>query len=136
MNQSYKSDGMDYGFIQSHCLSKKGAEEDYKQAWDAIRYAVRGKIFALVGYDGEGHAVISVKHTPEQGEALREKYNDILPGYHLNKTHWSSVLLSGKVPEAVLKRMLDDSYELIFRSLSKKTRNDILNQQISPEQNK
>ncbi|MDR2027867.1 MAG: MmcQ/YjbR family DNA-binding protein, partial [Prevotellaceae bacterium] len=114
--------------IQAHCLSKKGAEEDYKQEWDAIRYSVRGKMFALVGNDGEGNAIISVKHTPEQGEELREKYSDIVPGYYLNKTHWSSVRLNGDVPETVLKQMLDVSYGLVFNSLSRKIQNEITNQ--------
>jgi predicted DNA-binding protein (MmcQ/YjbR family) len=117
---------MKYDFIQAHCLSKKGAEEDYKQEWDAIRYSVRGKMFALVGNDKEGRAIISVKHMPEHGEELREKYADIIPGYYMNKMHWSSVFLSGNLPEAVLKRMLDESYELVFRSLSKKVQNEIL----------
>jgi predicted DNA-binding protein (MmcQ/YjbR family) len=111
---------MDYDFIQAHCLSKKGAAEDYKEEWDAIRYSVGGKMFALVGNDGEGNPIISVKHTPEQGEELREKHRDIVPGYYLNKMHWSSVRLNGKVPEAVLKQMLDASYALIFNSLSRK----------------
>ena len=119
---------MKYDFIQAHCLSKKAAEEDYKQEWDAIRYTVRGKMFALVGNDREGQAIISVKHTPEHGELLRDKYKDIVSGYYLNKVHWSSVLLSGSVPEAVLKQMLDESYELIFNALSKKIQNEITNQ--------
>ncbi|MDR0415127.1 MAG: MmcQ/YjbR family DNA-binding protein [Prevotellaceae bacterium] len=119
---------MNYDFIQEYCLSKKGAEEDYKEEWDAIRYAVRGKMFALVGNDGEGRATISVKHTPEQGEELREKYRDIVPGYYLNKRHWSSLFLSGDVPEAVLKQMLDVSYELVFNSLSRKIQNEIQNE--------
>jgi predicted DNA-binding protein (MmcQ/YjbR family) len=118
---------MKYDFIQAYCLSKKGVDEDYKQEWDAVRYSVRGKIFALVGNDSEGNAIISVKHDPAYGEELREKYKDIIPGYYLNKTHWSSVLLSENVPEAVLKQLLDGSYELIFNSLSKKVQNEILN---------
>ena len=119
---------MKYDFIQKYCLSKKGAEEDYKQEWDAIRYTVRGKMFALVGHDNEGRAIISVKHIPKYGEELREKYADIITGYYMNKTHWSSVFLNGDVPEAVLKQMLDGSYELIFNSLPKKVQNEILNQ--------
>ncbi|MDR0385356.1 MAG: MmcQ/YjbR family DNA-binding protein [Prevotellaceae bacterium] len=118
---------MNYDFIQAHCLAKKGAEEDYKKEWDAIRYAVRGKMFALVCNDSEGRAIISVKHTPEQGEELRAKYRDIIPGYYLNKTHWSSMFLNGDVPETVLKKMLDVSYELVFNSLSRKIQNEILN---------
>jgi predicted DNA-binding protein (MmcQ/YjbR family) len=119
---------MNYDFIQAHCLAKKGAEEDYKKEWDAIRYTVCGKMFALIGNDSEGRAIISVKHTPEQGEELRAKYMDIIPGYYLNKTHWSSLFLNGSVPETVLKQMLDVSYELIFHSLSRKIQNEILNQ--------
>jgi predicted DNA-binding protein (MmcQ/YjbR family) len=119
---------MNYDFIQAHCLSKKGAEEDYKQEWDAIRYSVRGKMFALAGNDAEGNAIISVRHTPKQGRELREKYSEIVPVYYLNKTHWSSVYLSGNVTEAVLKQMLDVSYGLVFNSLSRKARNEILNQ--------
>ena len=117
---------MKYDFIQEHCLSKKGAEEDYKQEWDAIRYSVRGKMFALVGNDGTGKPVISLKHSPKNGETLRGQYEDIAPGYYLNKTLWSSVFLGGNVPESVLKQMLDESYELIFNSLPKKVKNEIL----------
>ena len=118
---------MKYDFIQAYCLAKQGAEEDYKQEWDAIRYTVRGKMFVLVGNDSERRPIISVKHTPEQGWVLREKYADIVPGYYLNKTHWSSMFLTGDVPEAVLKQMLDESYRLIFNALSKKVQHEITN---------
>jgi predicted DNA-binding protein (MmcQ/YjbR family) len=84
-------------------------------------------MFALIGNDGEGNAIISVKHDPENGIELREKYPDIVPGYYLNKMHWSSIFLNGSVPEAVLKQMLDNSYDLIFSSLSKKIQSEILN---------
>ena len=119
---------MKYDFIQAYCLSKKGVKEDYKEEWDAIRYSVCGKMFALIGNDGKGQPIISVKHIPEYGEELREKYEEISPAYYMNKTHWSSMLLEGNVPEKVLKQMLDGSYELIFNSLSKKIQNEILNQ--------
>jgi predicted DNA-binding protein (MmcQ/YjbR family) len=118
---------MMYDFIKPHCLSKNAAEEDYKQEWDAIRYTVRGKMFALAGNDGKGRPVISVKHTQEHGEELREKYADIVPGYYLNKTLWSSVFLNGNLPETVLKQMLDKSYELVFNSLPKKVQKEIIN---------
>jgi predicted DNA-binding protein (MmcQ/YjbR family) len=119
---------MSYDFIQAYCLSKKAAEEDYKQEWDAIRYRVRDKMFAIIHEDGEGLSVISVKHTPERGEELRERHEDIVPAYHFNKTHWSSVLLNGNTPETVLKQMLDESYELVFNKLPKKVQSEIANQ--------
>ena len=117
-----------YDFIGEYCLSKKAAIEDFKQEWDAIRYTVRGKMFALVGNDGEGRPIVSLKHTPKRGIELREKYKDIVPGYYLNKTHWSSILLNGTLPEEVLKQMLDDSYGLIFNALSTKARKEIASQ--------
>ncbi|MDR1414239.1 MAG: MmcQ/YjbR family DNA-binding protein [Odoribacteraceae bacterium] len=117
---------MEYDFIREYCLAKAGAEEDYKEEWDATRYAVRGKMFALVGSDKEGVPIVSVKHDPEVGAEVRERYGDIVPGYYLNKVHWSSARLNGRVPVAVLKRLLDGSHDLIFNSLSKKVRDEIL----------
>ncbi|MDR0766816.1 MAG: MmcQ/YjbR family DNA-binding protein [Odoribacteraceae bacterium] len=116
---------MKYDFIQEYCLSKEGTEEDYKAEWDAIRYSVRGKMYALVGNNGEGMGVITVKLPPGYGLELREQYAEITPGYHFNKTHWNSMLLGGDVPDAVLKKMLDHSYNLILRSLSKKAQKEI-----------
>jgi predicted DNA-binding protein (MmcQ/YjbR family) len=116
---------MKYDFIQAYCLAKKGVEEDYKEEWDAIRYSIRGKMFALVGNDKEGRAIISVKLEPEYGMELRDRFKDIVPGYYLNKTHWSSLYLDGDAPEETLKKMLDQSYELILNSLSKKIQKEI-----------
>ena len=116
---------MNYDFIQAHCLAKKAAEEDYKLEWDAIRYRVRDKMFALIHSDGDGLQVISLKHTPERGEELRAKYKYIVPAYHFNKTHWSSVFLNGDTPETVLKQMLDESYELVFSKLPKRVQQEI-----------
>jgi len=116
---------MDYDFIDDLCLSLTGASKDYKAEWDAVRYMVGGKMFAMVGGDGEGRAIISAKHTPEWGVELRERYTDIAPGYYLNKTHWSSVQLAGEVPSAVLKDLLKGSYELVFNSLPKRVRDEI-----------
>jgi predicted DNA-binding protein (MmcQ/YjbR family) len=119
---------MTYDFIQEYCLSKKGTEEDYKAEWDAVRYTVRGKMYAMAGNDSDGNPIISVKLPPEYSLELREQYAEITPGYYLNKTHWSSMLLTGKVPDGVLKKMLDCSYKLIFQSLSKKVQAEISNQ--------
>jgi len=120
---------MNYDFIQTYCLSKKAAVEDYKQEWDAIRYTVCNKMFALIHQDGDGLQVMSVKNSPDCGVELREKYKDIVPAYHFNKVHWSSIRLNGDTPEVVVKQMLDQSYELVFNKLPKKTQNEINKQQ-------
>ncbi|MDR2894113.1 MAG: MmcQ/YjbR family DNA-binding protein [Alistipes sp.] len=116
---------MDYDFIEELCLSFPGAEQDYKVEWDAVRYTVRGKMFAMVGSDGAGRPIISMKHDPDWGVELRERYRDIAPGYYLNKTHWSSIWLGGEVPSPVLKDLLKGSYGLIFNSLPKRIQNEI-----------
>jgi predicted DNA-binding protein (MmcQ/YjbR family) len=121
---------MKYDFIQiqAYCLAKKGAEEDYKAEWDAIRYMIGGKMFAMVGNNAEKEPIITVKLVPEYGAELRERFKDIVPGYYMNKIHWNSMSLKGDVPDDVLKKMLDQSYELIFNSLPKKIQNEINNQ--------
>ncbi len=114
---------MDYDFIQEYCLAKPGTEEDYKVEWDAIRYRVCEKIYAMVGNDPAGEPIISMKLNPEYSLELRERYYpDIIPGYHLNKQHWSSLYLKGNVPEVVLKQMLDQAHELIVAGLNKTLR--------------
>jgi predicted DNA-binding protein (MmcQ/YjbR family) len=117
---------MMYDFIQKYCLAKKGVVEDYKVEWDAIRYMIRDKMFAMVGNDASGEPIISMKLRPEFSIELRERFShDIKPGYYLNKVHWSSLNLNGNVPEDVLRQMLDQAYELVLEGFSKKIREEI-----------
>ena len=111
---------MKYEWIEEYCLSKKGAIREYKVEWDAIRYMIKDKMFVLQGDDNKGNQIITVKLKPEFGELLRLKYEDIIPGYHTNKVHWNSLFLDGEVPDDVVKEMLDESYALVYLSLSKK----------------
>ncbi|KNZ43409.1 MmcQ/YjbR family DNA-binding protein [Acetobacterium bakii] len=117
---------MSYEWIDEYCLSKKGVEKDYKLEWGAIRYMIRGKMFAMQGSDKMGEPIITTKLEPSQGEFLRNKYKDIIPGYYMNKVHWNSLYLEGNVPDDIVKDMLDNAYALIFLSLSKKTQKEIL----------
>ncbi|WP_315118184.1 MmcQ/YjbR family DNA-binding protein [uncultured Clostridium sp.] len=111
---------MRYGWLDEYCFSKKGAEKDFKVEWDATRYLIRGKMFAMQGGDKNKKAIITLKCKPMFGQLLREKYEHIIPGYYMNKEHWNSVYLEGDVPDDVLKQMIDMSYELVLNSLSKK----------------
>jgi predicted DNA-binding protein (MmcQ/YjbR family) len=116
---------MTYDFIQAYCLSKAAAEEEFKADWDAILYKVGGKMFALIGDDASDESVISVKLDPDYACELREHYADITPGYHLNKTHWSSIKLNGSVPAELLKEAIDQSYKLVMGGLSKKKQREL-----------
>jgi predicted DNA-binding protein (MmcQ/YjbR family) len=86
---------------------------------------IKDKMFVLQGDDNKGNQIITVKLKPEFGELLRFQYEDIIPGYHMNKVHWNSLLLDGDVPDDVVREMLDESYELVLQSLSKKEKKEI-----------
>lgn len=117
---------MKYGWIDEYCLSKKGTEKDYKVEWEATRYMIRGKMFAMKGGDGKGRPIISLKLEPSHGEILRGEYPDIFPGYYMNKLHWNSVHLEGDVPDDVLRAMIDESHSLILSSFSRKAQAEIM----------
>ena len=111
-----------YPNLDAFCLSLKGVTKDFKVEWNASRYLLQDKMFAMVGGDKEGKPIISLKLAPENGLVLRETYEDIFPGYYMNKIHWNSVYLEGSVPEEILLKMVQESYDLIFGSLTKKQR--------------
>ncbi len=117
---------MKYPWLDEYCLSKKCVEKEFKVEWNATRYMLGGKMLALQGGDKEGKAIITLKLPPAYGELLRQQYKNIVPGYYMNKEHWNSLYLDGDVPDEVLKNMVDQSYRLIFESLSKKAQKDLL----------
>ncbi|PKM93367.1 MAG: DNA-binding protein [Firmicutes bacterium HGW-Firmicutes-1] len=117
---------MKYSWIDEYCLSKKGAVKEYKVEWDAIRYLIGNKMFAMQGGDKEKKAIITLKNEPQFGQILRTQHKHIIAGYYMNKDHWSSVYLDGIVPDEVLQHMIDQSYELVLGAMSKKAQKEIL----------
>jgi len=116
---------MKYLWLDEYCCSKQDAEKDFKEEWDATRYMLKGKMFALQGNDKSGKAIITLKLEPSHGQLLREEYQDIFPGYYMNKEHWNSVYLNGNTPDDLIREMIDESYTLILKSLSKKNQKEI-----------
>jgi len=114
-----------FDWIDNYCLSKNMAVKDYKIEWEATRYLVGGKMFAMIGNDKEKRTIISLKLNPEYGQFLRSEYEDIYPGYYLNKIHWNSIDLEGDINSELFEKMIDQSYQLVFNSLSKKIQNEI-----------
>lgn len=114
-----------YSWIESFCLSLKGSEMDYKMEWQATRFMIRGKMFAMIGSDKEGRHIISLKLAPENGLVLRSQYEAIRPGYYMNKVHWNSIDLSADVPEALMKEMICESHDIILKAFSKKIQGEI-----------
>lgn len=110
--------------IREYCLSKKGVTEGFPFDQETLVFKVGGKIFLLMALE-KHPLIINVKTDPEWSSELRENYLQITGAYHMNKTHWNSVECQG-LKENFILELIDHSYDLVFKSLTKKLRGDIL----------
>jgi predicted DNA-binding protein (MmcQ/YjbR family) len=104
--------------LQEYCLSKPDVEETLPFGPDTLVYKVAGKIFLLTGLDSEEFR-FNVKCNPEKAIELREEFSCVLPGYHMNKKHWNTIIVDGFVADKQLKEWIDDSYDLVKPKLRK-----------------
>lgn len=116
---------MDLPDAISHFLSKPGAEETTPFGPDFLVYKIHGKMFALTS-PGDYPATINLKCDPERSVVLRDEYDSITPGYHMNKRHWNTLVLDGSLPTKLVRELIDHSYDLVVASLPKSARNQIL----------
>ncbi len=107
--------------IREYCLSKRGVTESTPFDDVTLVFKVADKMFALLPLD-ETDLSINLKCDPELAISLREQYPCIKPGYHMNKTHWNTVMIDGSLSKEQILEMVDQSYDLIVSSLSKKNR--------------
>lgn len=105
--------------LREYCLSRPGAEETLPFGPDNLVYKINGKMFLLVGLDNDP-LQFNVKCDPDKALELREEYSCVLPGYHMNKKHWNTIVVDGSVPTRQLKEWIDDSYHLVARPAGKK----------------
>lgn len=118
---------MRYQWINEYLMAMKGASSDFKEEWNWRRYLLDDKMFAAVCMDSQGEAqLITLKLEPLEGDFLRQQYEDILPGYYMNKLHWNSVRADGNVPDDLLKDMLEKSYDLVLSKMTKKKQKELL----------
>ncbi len=115
---------MDIEQLQEYCLLKPGVEETLPFGPDTLVYKVLGKVFLLTSLDSEDFR-FNVKCDPDLAEELREQYSCVLPGYHMNKKHWNTIVVNGTVNTKQLKQWIDHSYELVVDSLPKKLREQL-----------
>ncbi|KNB60351.1 MULTISPECIES: MmcQ/YjbR family DNA-binding protein [Chryseobacterium] len=111
--------------ILDYCLAKKGVTESFPFDQETLVIKVGTKMFLLMSLERQPLG-ISVKTDPEWSAELREQYFQITGAFHMNKTHWNSVSIDGLKKELILK-MIDHSYDLVFKSLTKKAKEEILN---------
>ncbi len=115
-----------YDFIESFCLTFKGAKYDYKEEWSAGRYTIGEKMFAMHCTDKTGRPILTVKLQPDNGEFYRKEYQEVIAGYYMNKVHWNSIYLDRSFPEDILKDMISESYNLVLSSFSKKKQKELI----------
>ncbi len=112
---------MDSEELREYCLAKKGVEEGFPFDNETLVFKVEGKMFLLLSLD-TNPLRFNAKCEPKLALELREKYACVIPGYHMNKNHWNTIICNGKVPKKVLLFWVDHSYELITQSLPAKIR--------------
>lgn len=118
---------MNYPWTDEYLLKKAAVHKDFKEEWGWYRYQIGGKMFAAVCLDEAGKTYyITMKLAPANGDFYRRQYPDVLPGYYMNKVHWNSVKADGQVPDAVLRDMLDEAYDLVLHSFSKKKQAELV----------
>lgn len=109
--------------IREYCLTKKGVTESFPFDETTLVFKVI-KMFCLLGLDDSR---VSLKNDPEKNIELRAHYSAIIPGYHLNKQHWNTIELNGTVPAHLMKELIDESYDLIVKSLTRKQKEELRN---------
>ena len=116
---------MDLESFREYCLGKRGATEDMPFGENVLVFRVGGLMFALASLD-EIPATANLKCDPDLALELRDRYEQVRPGYHMNKKHWNTVEIDRGIPDAELHKMIDHSYELVVRSLPKTRREKLL----------
>ncbi|MFC3417279.1 MmcQ/YjbR family DNA-binding protein [Algoriphagus hitonicola] len=114
---------MNLTYFRDYCLAKPGVTEDTPFDENTLCFRVGGKIFAIT--DLTNFEYINLKCDPEYASELREQYDGIRPGYHMNKKMWNSVYATSDVPDQLILDLADHSYQLIFASLPKKIQAEI-----------
>jgi predicted DNA-binding protein (MmcQ/YjbR family) len=103
--------------LREYCLSFPGSAETFPFGPEASVFKVAGKMFALSGL-AQRPLRVSLKCEPALAEQLREAHPAVIPGYHMNKRHWNTVIIDGSLPDRMVKDMIEDSYDLVVSRLS------------------
>lgn len=109
--------------FREYCLSLKGTTESLPFGPDTLVFKVMDKMFALTNLSGE--FTLNLKCDPERAIQLREEFPAVIPGYHMNKQHWNTVIIDGSIEDEILREWIDHSYDLIVASLPRQKRDSL-----------
>ena len=112
--------------LRTYCLAKKGVTEEFPFDAETLVFKVMGKMFALAPLE-RLPSQVNLKCNPEKAIALREEYDGaILPGYHMSKVHWNTLIIEKISPKLILE-LIDHSYNLVVSKLTKKLKEELSN---------
>ena len=107
---------MDLAQFREYCLGKADTIEDLPFGSDVLVFKVGGKMFALAALD-EVPPTVNLKCDPDLALDLRDRHDEVRPGYHMNKKHWNTVEIEAGIPDIELRKMIDHSYKLVIEKL-------------------
>jgi len=114
--------------LEEYLLSKVGSKKEFPFDKVTAVYKVMNKMFALVGHK-EGFININLKCLPDDALGYRDIYKCVIPGYHMNKKHWNTIVVNGEMKDEILRDMIDESYTLVVSKLTKKEKVELLSTQ-------
>jgi predicted DNA-binding protein (MmcQ/YjbR family) len=110
--------------LREYCLSKKETTESFPFNEGTLVFKVFDKMFALMNLDGE--LSLNLKCDPEKAIALLEEFSSVLPGYHMNKKYWNTIIIEGSIPENIIRQWIDHSYDEVVKKLPGKQAKKII----------
>lgn len=114
---------MDIEAFRSYCLKKPGVTEETPFDENTLVFKVMGKMFAAT--DIQLFESVNLKCEPDKAISLREEFPGVLPGYHMNKKHWNTILMDGSIGDNLFSQWIDESYDLVVIGLSKKLKDQL-----------
>jgi predicted DNA-binding protein (MmcQ/YjbR family) len=110
--------------LRDYCITKQSVEESFPFDEETLVFKVLGKVFLLTNIESNP-LQFNVKCDPEMAIHLRENHSCVLPGYHMNKKHWNTIICDGSLPKTELLKWIDHSYDLVYSGLPKKSKTTI-----------
>lgn len=106
--------------IELFCESLRGATAIFQDEWQASKFMIHEKMFALTGYDNQKRPILTLRQSPGQVSFLESTYDYILPGYYMNKLYWISILLESDIDDSFMFELIKSSYREVIHTLPKK----------------
>lgn len=123
---------MEPHWIDDFIASLPGTSTEHKAEWGSMLYRVGDKMIGMRGTYKDGRPILTIKLPPAQGETLRETHEAIIPGYYSNKVHYNSIFLDAGFDDAFITELIEDAYDCVFATLTKKTQRAITEETPNP----